>query len=382
MTSPHPPRILVVDDEEAILETMTFTFADSYEVLTSSDAHKALELLDENDPVAVVITDQRMPDMTGVEFLTEVVERHPQTVRIILTGFADMEATIQAINDGHVYAYVNKPWEPDQLKQVVKRAVEHHLLATENTRLVEDLRRSMIFLEAVMDRLDTGAIAIDSKDIVQAANRPARQYLNLKGDPRGQDIGAMLAHKGLEQIAAALAGLAEEKGRAFEDLELAVDGTAHRLRVTAQTLVDQDASTLGRVILFREVSHEPLRRRFEEIVSDLSQREGELRPQLEVATEEMEKMIADVEATGITSPGMAELSERGSRTQTAIQNWLDVDDLMAREEVPDAQILMDRMRIATQRWPQAAELPARVRRLAERVEAYYESGENSKQRVL
>ena len=94
------PRILVVDDEEAILETMTFTFEDDYDVLTSSDARRALELLDENAPVAVVLTDQRMPNMSGVEFLTEVWRRHPATVRMILTGFADMEAIIQAINDG------------------------------------------------------------------------------------------------------------------------------------------------------------------------------------------------------------------------------------------------------------------------------------------
>ena len=75
-----------------------------------------------------MISDQRMPEMTGVEFLARVYERHPNTVRIILTGFADMDATIGAINDGHVYAYVTKPWEPDQLKQVVRRAVEHHRL--------------------------------------------------------------------------------------------------------------------------------------------------------------------------------------------------------------------------------------------------------------
>ena len=127
------PRILVVDDEEAILETMTFTFEDEYDVLTSSDARRALDVLDQNAPVAVVLTDQRMPNMSGVEFLAEVYERHPDTVRMILTGFSDMEAIIQAINDGHVYAYVTKPWEPDQLKQLMKQAVERYALTVENT---------------------------------------------------------------------------------------------------------------------------------------------------------------------------------------------------------------------------------------------------------
>ena len=103
---------------------MTFTFEDDYEVFTSTDARRALELLDEKAPIAVVLTDQRMPNMSGVEFLTEVCRRHPATVRMILTGFADMNAIIEAINDGHVYAYISKPWEPDQLKQVMKQAVE------------------------------------------------------------------------------------------------------------------------------------------------------------------------------------------------------------------------------------------------------------------
>jgi len=130
MTTESRPRILVVDDEEAILETMMFTFEDDYEVFTSTDARRALDLLDQHAPIAAVLTDQRMPNMSGVEFVTEVWKRHPATVRMILTGFSDMEAIIQAINDGHVYAYVTKPWEPDQLKQLMKRAVDHHRLAS------------------------------------------------------------------------------------------------------------------------------------------------------------------------------------------------------------------------------------------------------------
>ena len=94
MSAEARPRILVVDDEEAILETMTFTFEDDYEVYTSTDARKALEILDEKEPVAVVLTDQRMPNMSGVEFLAQVFDKHPHTARIMLTGFADADATI------------------------------------------------------------------------------------------------------------------------------------------------------------------------------------------------------------------------------------------------------------------------------------------------
>ena len=140
MSQSERPRILIVDDEEAILETMTFTFMDLYDVLTTADPTKAISILKENQPVAVVITDQRMPGMTGVELLKEVYEQFPETVRIILTGFADSEATIKAINDGHIYGYINKPWEPDELKTIVRRAAELHALSLENRRLVEDLR--------------------------------------------------------------------------------------------------------------------------------------------------------------------------------------------------------------------------------------------------
>ena len=84
MTS-KSPKILVVDDEEAILETMTYTFQDDYEVYTSTSARRALEILDQQAPVAVVLTDQRMPDMSGIDFVAEVCKRHPSTVRMILT---------------------------------------------------------------------------------------------------------------------------------------------------------------------------------------------------------------------------------------------------------------------------------------------------------
>ena len=93
MSENERQRILIVDDEEAILETMTFTFMDVYEVLTTSDPTNAIGIMEENAPIAVVITDQRMPGMTGVELLSEVYDRFPETIRIILTGFADSEAT-------------------------------------------------------------------------------------------------------------------------------------------------------------------------------------------------------------------------------------------------------------------------------------------------
>ncbi len=379
MTGTVLPRILVVDDEEAILETMAFTFEDDYEVYTSNDARAALELLDEKSPIAAVLTDQRMPNMDGVEFLTEVCKRHPSTVRMILTGFSDMEAIIQAINDGHVYAYITKPWEPDQLKQVVRRAAEHHALAEENERLGGDLRGANVFLEAVMDELDTGALAVDADGVVRAANRLAREYLGFGDDARGRPLEQVLSAEVRDLVLPALS-LDSEAG-CYQEIELPV-GRGVRLRVHARALARPAGGPLGRVILAREISHEPVRRKLDAIVEGLvSAGDGSLRQPLGSAQSDLSSLVRELGELGVTSPGRAELRDRASRTQTAIEYWLAVDDALSREAFPDAQPLLDRMRLANQRWPQQR-LPERVRELARRVESYYESGENPKQPVL
>jgi CheY-like chemotaxis protein len=381
MGSPDRTRILVVDDEEAILETMTFTFEDDYDVLTSTSPREALALLDRSAPVAVVISDQRMPEMTGVELLAEIYAHHPNTVRIILTGFADMDATIGAINAGHVYAYVTKPWEPDQLKQVVRRAVDHHRLACENDRLLAELLRANRFLEAVIDELDTGALAVDADGVLRAANRPARAYLGL-GDPRGLPLAQALAAPELAALAAAADRLAAGPDACPQDLDLFRGGKRLRLRVKGHPLLDEGGAALGRVLLLQEVSHEPLRRRFEELIEQAVREPGSLRALLQQAQADLRKLAAEAKGSGVGSPAMDELAERASRSATAIDHWLSVDDALAREDYPDAQLLRERMRVATSRWPLPDRLPPRVQELARRVEAYYESGENSKQHVL
>jgi CheY-like chemotaxis protein len=382
MTNNSRPRILVVDDEEAILETMTFTFEDDYEVFTSTDARRALDILDQNAPIAVVLTDQRMPNMSGIEFVTEVCKRHPSTVRMILTGFSDMEAIIQAINDGHVYAYITKPWEPDQLKQLMKQAVEHYHLSLENERLLAGLQNANVFLEAVMDHLDTGAIAVDSKGVIQAVNRPVRDYLGLQGDLRGRRFDEMLEGHGLMAVGTAAERIACDAGVTFEDVELSMGGQNHRYRVVCHILADDAGDAFGRVILVREISHESLRSRFDDLVGRIVAVDGELRAELEQACEQLRGLSEEVRNSHIDSPGMGQLAERLSRTLTAIENWIDVDAAIGCEDYPDAQVLLDRMRVGTTRWPLPDKLPARVRELAKRVDQYYESGENPKQRVL
>ena len=372
------PRILVVDDEEAILETMAFTFEDDYEVHTSTDPRRALDLLDTKGPFAVVLSDQRMPDMSGVEFVSEVWKRHPKTVRMILTGFSDMDAIVQAINDGHVYAYISKPWEPDHLKQLMKQAVEHHRLTVENERLLGDLQRANRFLVAVIDELDSGAIALDREGVIQAANRPVREYFALSHDPRGRSFDELLADKGLTEVGEAVSSVAAAGGDVtFCDLDIG----SHRFRITTRKLSEK-GEPFGEVVLFNEISHEPLRRRFHDLLGGWVEAEGPVRTLLDEGREQLAALGEEVKTSAVSSPGMSELAERISRARTAVENWLAVDASMSAEDFPDAQVLQDRLRIANSRWPLGDELPERVRDLSRRVDDYYESGEKSRDAIL
>lgn len=134
-------QILVVDDEPANLRTIERLFRNDHVVLTAESGEEALSLLGEYD-VALIISDQRMPGMTGIDFLKRAAVVRPQTVRIILTGYTDVDDLVAAINSGVVYKYVTKPWVNEELRQTVIRAIEYydvnkkqHSLRLENERL-------------------------------------------------------------------------------------------------------------------------------------------------------------------------------------------------------------------------------------------------------
>jgi response regulator RpfG family c-di-GMP phosphodiesterase len=134
-------KILIVDDEPANLRMLERLFREKCDVVTAASGPEALVALSQHD-AAVIVSDQRMPEMTGIEFLQRAAEMRPQTVRIILTGYTDVNDLVTAINSGVVYKYITKPWVNADLMQTVDRAVEHyeatknhHILALENHRL-------------------------------------------------------------------------------------------------------------------------------------------------------------------------------------------------------------------------------------------------------
>jgi CheY-like chemotaxis protein len=122
-------KLLVVDDEPDNLDLLYRTFRRDFHVLRAESGKSALEVLATEGEVAVIISDQRMPEMKGTEFLSKTVPQFPNTIRIILTGFTDVEDLVEAINAGQVYKYITKPWDPSELRAVVKTAAETYELS-------------------------------------------------------------------------------------------------------------------------------------------------------------------------------------------------------------------------------------------------------------
>lgn len=158
-------KILVVDDEEANLRLLQRVLRSerNYEVLTAVNAQEGLARVKEND-ISLIITDQRMPGMTGVELLRASLNVNEDCIKILLTGYTDLEALIDAINEGHIYKYITKPWDADELKITVRRALEAYELKQHNTALVAELKEAM----AEMELLSLGTIraladALDAK---------------------------------------------------------------------------------------------------------------------------------------------------------------------------------------------------------------------------
>lgn len=142
-------KILYVDDEENNLQAFKATFRRDYQIFLAIEAQVARDILDK-EAIDIIITDQRMPGETGVEFLESIIPIHPNPIRILLTGYTDIQAVIDAINKGQVYHYLTKPWEEDYLRTVIKNAFEIYQLRQENEKLTKALIKSNDQLEFIL----------------------------------------------------------------------------------------------------------------------------------------------------------------------------------------------------------------------------------------
>ena len=133
--------ILIVDDQPEILNALERLLKEEYQIFTATGGAKALKILAEHK-IALILADQRMPTMTGVEFFSKSMQVQPDSVRILITAYADITASIDAINKGQIFHYISKPWEPDELIIIIRRAIEKYDLEQKNKQLTEELKEA------------------------------------------------------------------------------------------------------------------------------------------------------------------------------------------------------------------------------------------------
>ena len=201
-------RILCVDDERNVLRALERIFLDEdYEILTASSGEEGLEMLSGAGEVQVVVSDFRMPGMNGVEFLKEVFKSHPETIRIVLSGYADTAAVVSAINEGKIYKFIPKPWNDDELKMTVAKALETFSIQRRNDQLAEELKRknqelcelnahleqmanqcncdfmaqhrSLVHAAKILEQLPFGVLSLDDQGVLRQMNREAALMLRL-----------------------------------------------------------------------------------------------------------------------------------------------------------------------------------------------------------
>ncbi|CAN5404175.1 sigma-54 dependent transcriptional regulator [soil metagenome] len=192
--------ILIVDDEQDNLDAFRFNFRKTFDILTATSGPEALAILAEKD-VAVIVTDQRMPKMTGVELLREVRNKTPETVGIILTAFTDVAVLIEAITLGQVYRYITKPWDAKEVRGVLQYALERYHLQAENKRLAAQLSEYTGYLnQQLHGEFDFGNIIGESAALGEVLTKieqvaPTASTVLLRGETgTGKELVAHAIH--------------------------------------------------------------------------------------------------------------------------------------------------------------------------------------------
>ena len=172
--------LLVVDDEENILSSLVRLFSDEdgFDVIAKSSATDALAIL-EDRPVDIIISDMRMPIMDGATFLAQAAQRWPDTARMLLTGFSDMDSTVRAINEGHISHYISKPWDDDDLVDKVKNALELKRLREQNKVLLQIKEQQRAELQALTENQEA-IIRSRTEELQQTASQLDVAYQELQ----------------------------------------------------------------------------------------------------------------------------------------------------------------------------------------------------------
>ncbi len=204
-------KILCVDDERNVLRALERIFLDDdYTIVLAGSGDEGLKIMEESGPFQVVISDYRMPVMNGVEFLKGVYDRWPETVRIVLSGYADAGTIVAAINEGHIYRFIPKPWNDDELRVTILNSLERYFLQKNNRELLEQLssvnqaleekvqlrteqlelrNRALEFSQNLLGSLPVGVAGIDINGMIVYCNDIAVTLLkNVCCDIFGADV--------------------------------------------------------------------------------------------------------------------------------------------------------------------------------------------------
>lgn len=212
--------LLLVDDEPNILNTLKRLFRrDSYKILAAGSGQEGLDIL-ENNRVDVIVSDQRMPAMTGVEFLRQARKKYPDTIRIILSGYTELQYITDAINEGAIYKFLTKPWDDDQLRANIEEAFHYKEMADENRRLSQQIQQanlelaqanrqlanmleekqmqivrdeaSLSIVREVLQYVPLPVIALDSEDVIVFINSFAEEIFSSRIQSLGCHIGSAI----------------------------------------------------------------------------------------------------------------------------------------------------------------------------------------------
>lgn len=212
------PAVLLVDDEVRSVESMARILSDEFDVHMAYSAAAALELL-AHEQVQVILADQRMPEMTGVEFLTRVRRDYPDIVRMIISGYTDAEDIIQGVNAAGIYQYISKPWHPDNLLLTVRNAIRLHQLQRENERLSLELKASPQNLqEHTRHQRQRLQQTFRTDNIIRAPDSPLNRALELVEKVAPHDVSVLLTGEsgtGKELFARALHYNSRRADKAF-----------------------------------------------------------------------------------------------------------------------------------------------------------------------
>ncbi len=187
-------NLLVIDDEPDIVKALERQFRRKYKVYTTTSPLEGMEIM-ERENIQVIISDQRMPGMTGVDFFARIKDRFPDAMKLILTGYSDVEAVIGAINEGQVFRYVKKPWNPDELALVVREAFEKYGLVASNRQLMKNLQEINTTLEEKVKKRTRELETLNER--LADLNKEKNRYIGMVAHDLRNPIGVAASYSDL-----------------------------------------------------------------------------------------------------------------------------------------------------------------------------------------